>query len=175
VKGGKALNVVAAMDGRWGSEEWSEPAAGQELMAHFTKIDPDLFHVLAISSPWHKWAAADLAPVGSWSRNRATLVGDAAHAALPYLAQGAAMALEDAVTLARCVERANTIAEAFRAYEILRKPRVRRIARASLRLGRIYHAGGPLRAARNALLRMTDPARFLDRMAWIYDFDPLSA
>lgn len=172
VKGGKALSVVAALDGRWGSEEWSAPADRQELMAHFVKIHPDLFHVLAISSPWHKWAAADLAPVASWSRNRATLVGDAAHAALPYLAQGAAMALEDAVTLARCTGRANTIIEAFRAYETLRKPRVRRIAEASLRLGRIYHAGGPLRAVRNALLRMTDPAGFLDRMAWIYDFDP---
>jgi 2-polyprenyl-6-methoxyphenol hydroxylase-like FAD-dependent oxidoreductase len=172
VKGGKALNVVAAMDGRWGSEEWSAPAARQELMAHFVKIHPDLFHVLTISSPWHKWAAADLAPVESWSRNRATLVGDAAHAALPYLAQGAAMALEDAVTLARCTQRADTIAEAFRAYETLRKPRVRRIADVSHRLGRIYHASGPLRAARNALLRMTNPAGFLDRMAWIYDFDP---
>jgi len=172
VRGGEALNIVAAMDGRWESEDWSAPAARQEIMAHFAKIHPDLFQVLAISSPWHKWAAADLAPVTSWSRNRTTLIGDAAHAALPYLAQGAAMALEDAVTLARAVERANGIAQAFSAYEALRKPRTRRIAQASLRLGRAYHAGGPLRIARNAVLRMTDPARFLDRMAWIYGFDP---
>lgn len=172
VRGGKALNIVAAMDGRWESEEWSAPAARQELMAHFRNIHPDLFHVLAISSPWLKWTAADLAPLASWSRNRTTLVGDAAHAALPYLAQGAAMALEDAVTLARSAERIDTIAGAFSAYEALRKPRTRSIAAASLRLGRAYHAGGPLRLARNALLRMTDPARFLDRMAWIYDFDP---
>ncbi|WP_119269876.1 FAD-dependent monooxygenase [Taklimakanibacter deserti] len=172
VRGGKALNIVAAMDGRWESEDWSAPAARQEIMAHFAKIHPDLFQVLAISSPWHKWAAADLAPVTSWSRNRTTLIGDAAHAALPYLAQGAAMALEDAVTLARAAERADSIAHAFSAYEALRKPRTRRIAQSSLRLARAYHAGGPLRIARNAVLRMTDPARFLDRMAWIYDFDP---
>ncbi|MGE0240484.1 MAG: FAD-dependent monooxygenase [Parvibaculaceae bacterium] len=174
VKGGRALNVVAAMDGRWDSAEWSQPAARQELMAHFEKIHPDLFQVLAISSPWHKWAAADLAPVPNWSRNRTTLVGDAAHAALPYLAQGAAMALEDAVVLARCTETADTIAEAFSAYETLRKPRARRIVEASLRLSRAYHAGGPLRLARNAVLRLIDPARFLDRMAWIYGFDPLN-
>lgn len=174
VSGGKALNIVAAMDGRWESEDWSAPAARQELMAHFRKIHPDLFHVLAISSPWHKWAAADLAPLASWSRSRTTLVGDAAHAALPYLAQGAAMALEDAVTLARCTEKTDSIVQAFSAYEALRKPRTRRIAAASRRLSHAYHARGPVRLARNALLRMTNPAGFLDRMAWIYGFDPLN-
>jgi 3-hydroxybenzoate 6-monooxygenase len=94
---------------------------------------------------------------------------------LPYLAQGAAMALEDAVTIARCTERGDTIAQAFSAYEDLRKPRTRRIATASLSLSRAYHAWGPLRLARNAVLRMTDPARFLDRMAWIYGYDPITA
>jgi salicylate hydroxylase len=87
VRAGKALNVVAAVDRHWDSEEWSAPAERQELMTRFTRIHADLFHVLATSSPWHKWAAADLAPLESWSRNRVTLTGDAAHAALPYLAQ----------------------------------------------------------------------------------------
>jgi salicylate hydroxylase len=172
VRGGRALNVVAATEGRWESDEWSAPATRQEVMTHFTKIHEDLFNVLAISPHWQKWAASDLTPLASWSRNRTTLIGDAAHAALPYLAQGAAMALEDAVTLARCTMRADTIAEAFTAYESLRKPRTSRIATASLNLSRAYHASGPLRLARNAVLRMTDPAGFLDRMAWIYSFDP---
>jgi 2-polyprenyl-6-methoxyphenol hydroxylase-like FAD-dependent oxidoreductase len=174
VRTGKALNVVAAIDGRWDGEGWSAPAERQELMTRFTRIHDDLFHMLAISSPWHKWAAADLAPLESWSRNRATLIGDAAHAALPYLAQGAAMALEDAVTLTRAARRADTIAQAFGAYEGLRKPRTRRVAQASLRLSKVYHASGPVRVARNAILRMTDPKSFLDRMAWIYGYDPLS-
>ena len=142
VKGGQALNVVAVMDGRWESQEWSEPAAREELTVHFREIDPDLSQVLAIPSAWHKWAAADLSPLENWSRNRATLVGDAAHAALPYLAQGAAMALEDAVTLARCVGKVDTIAQAFSAYETLRRPRTQRIAATSRRLTRAYHAGG---------------------------------
>ncbi len=172
VKGGRALNVVAATQGRWESEEWSAPAARQELMACFTRIHEDLVHMLAISPHWHKWAAADLRPLASWSRNRTTLIGDAAHAALPYLAQGAAMALEDAVALANCTTRGDSIAQAFMAYENLRKTRTRKIAAASLNLSRAYHASGPLRLARNALLRMTDPKGFLDRMAWIYGFDP---
>ena len=172
VRGGRALNIVAATEGTWESEEWSVPAARQELMTHFTKIHEDLFHVLAISPHWHKWTAADLIPLASWSRNRATLIGDAAHAALPYLAQGAAMALEDAVTLARCIVRGDTIAQAFTAYESQRKPRTSRIAAASFSLSRAYHLSGPLRFARNAVLRMTDPTSFLARMEWIYGFDP---
>ncbi len=173
VRGGKALNVVAAaVNGDWPGEGWSAPADRQEVMAHFSKVHADLFHVLAVSSPWHKWAAADRAPARTWSRNRVTLVGDAAHAALPYLAQGAAMALEDAVTLSRCAQRADTIAGAFSSYESLRKSRTQRIATDSLRLGNVYHAGGPVRIARNLVLRLTDPSGFLDRMAWIYDFDP---
>jgi salicylate hydroxylase len=171
VKGGRALNVVAATEGRWDGEEWSAPATRQDLLAHFTRIHEDLFDVLAISPHWHKWTAADLAPLASWSHNRTTLIGDAAHAALPYLAQGAAMALEDAVTLARCTVRGDTIAQAFSVYENLRKPRASRIAAASLGLSRAYHASGPVRLARNALLRVTGPASFLDRMAWIYGFD----
>ena len=174
VRGGRALNVVAAVTGRWDSEAWSAPADRQELLAHFGRLHAELFHILAISAPWQKWAAADLIPPQSWSRNRATLVGDAAHAALPYLAQGAAMALEDGVALARCAQRADSIAEAFTAYEALRQQRTRRIAEASLRLSRVYHAGGLLRTARNAVLRLTKPEGFLDRMAWIYGFDPLS-
>jgi salicylate hydroxylase len=140
-------------------------------MTHFARVHEDLFHVLAVSSPWLKWAAADRPPT-IWSRNRVTLIGDAAHAALPYLAQGAAMALEDAVTLSRCAQRSDSIAGAFSAYEALRKPRTRRIATESSRLGRIYHAKGLLRIARNAALRLTGQAGFLDRLAWIYDFDP---
>lgn len=173
VRGGKALNVVAAaVNGDWPGEGWSGPADRQEVMAHFTKIHADLFHVLAISAPWHKWAAAAHAPAEAWSRNRVTLIGDAAHAALPYLAQGAAMALEDAVSMARCAQRADTIAAAFHDYEALRKSRTRRIAQDSFRLSRVYHARGPLRLARNALLRFTDPGNFLDRLAWIYNYDP---
>jgi salicylate hydroxylase len=175
VSGGRAINVVAAAEGPWQGDEWSAPADGQELMGYFARPHPDLLHVLTSSSLWQKWAAADLAPVACWARNRAALVGDAAHAALPYLAQGAAMALEDAVVLARSAQRADSIAAAFAAYEGLRKPRTLRIAEASLRLSQAYHAKGLMRMARNVLLRMTGADAFLDRMAWIYGFDPASA
>lgn len=172
VSGGRSLNVVAtAVKTGWFDEGWSAPADRQEVMAHFPRIHQDLFHVLAISAPWLKWAAADRPPAGTWSRNRVTLIGDAAHAALPFLAQGAAMALEDAVALACSAQRADTIAVAFRNYEALRLPRTRRIVAESRRLGAIYHAGGAVRLVRNTVLRLGDPSGFLDRMAWIYGFD----
>ncbi len=175
VQGGTALNlVVAALDARWSGEGWSLPASSPEVLAHFPDMHEDLRDVLALPSGWLKWAAASRAPASTWSRGRVTLVGDAAHAALPYLAQGAAMALEDAATLSVCLERNDAVAAAFGAYQVLRMPRTGRIVRESRKLGDIYHAGGPLRLARNLVLRMTDPVSFLKRLAWVYDFDPLA-
>ena len=84
------------------------------------------------------------------------------------------MALEDAVTIALCAQRTDTIASAFSAYEAQRRLRTERVVLHSRRMARIYHAGGVLRLARNLMLHRSDPGRFLDRMAWIYRFDPLS-
>jgi len=176
VRGGTALNlVVAAVEARWSGEGWSLPALSPEVLAHLPDIHEDLRNALALPSGWLKWAAASRAPASTWSRGRVALIGDAAHAALPYLAQGAAMALEDAVTLCVSIERNGTLADAFRAYQVLRMPRTERIVRESRKLGNIYHAAGPLRIARNLVLRMTDPGDFLKRLAWVYDFDPLAA
>jgi salicylate hydroxylase len=99
-----------------------------------------------------------------------TLLGDAAHPALPYLAQGAVMALEDAVVLGHCTATEPTIAHAFRAYERIRRPRVARLARLSRRQGRIYHLGGPLRLARNAAMSAMPPGLFLRQLDWLYSW-----
>ena len=99
-----------------------------------------------------------------------TLLGDAAHPALPYLAQGAVMALEDAVVLGHCIATEPTIAQAFRAYERRRASRVARLARLSRRQGRIYHLGGPLRLARNAVMSALPPNLFLKQLDWLYSW-----
>lgn len=176
VRGGTALNlVVAAVGAGWAGEGWSAPAAQPEVLAHFPDMHADLRNVLTLASGWLKWAAASRAPAPTWSRGRVALIGDAAHAALPYLAQGAAMALEDAVTLCVEIERNGAAAAAFGAYQARRMPRTGRMVRESRKLGDIYHAAGPLRLARNIVLRMTDPGDFLKRLAWVYDFDPRAA
>ncbi|HTN98303.1 MAG TPA: FAD-dependent monooxygenase, partial [Nordella sp.] len=177
VRGGKALNLVAAADlgGGWPGEGWSAAVESWEVLAHFPDAHEDLHQALTLPSSWHKWAAASRAPARTWSRGRVTLIGDAAHAALPYLAQGAAMALEDAVSLSLSLRRSDTIAGAFSAYQALRMPRTERIVRESRRLGDIYHARGPMRMARDVVLRLTGSDDFLNRLAWIYDFDPSAA
>ena len=159
VRGGKA----------WPGDGWSVPGTSDELLALFPDTHRELREILALPQAWQKWAAASRAAARTWTQGRVALIGDAAHATLPYLAQGAAMALE---VLARKIETSDTLADAFRAYQTLRMPRTRRIVGESLRLGSIYHARGPVRLARNVVLRMTRPEDFLTRLAWIYDFDP---
>lgn len=173
VQGGKALNMVAAtLGGDWPGEGWSAPASPDELSALFPHAHPELRQVLALPAGWQKWPAASRPTARTWTKGRVVLIGDAAHASLPYLAQGAAMALEDAVVLARTIQTGATMAGALGAYQALRLPRTTRIAGESLRLGSIYHARGPVRLARNVVLRVTRPENFLSRLAWIYDFDP---
>ena len=101
-----------------------------------------------------------------------SLIGDAAHPMLPFLAQGAAMALEDAAVLSAALLSPADIPKAFATYENHRLARTSRIVRASRRQASIYHASGPLRLARNAAFRLLGNNAFLSRLAWIYDWEP---
>jgi 2-polyprenyl-6-methoxyphenol hydroxylase-like FAD-dependent oxidoreductase len=124
--------------------------------------------MLQAPQQWRQWAAADRPPASRWGDGLATLIGDAAHPILPYLAQGAVMALEDAVVLGHCVTAGPTLADSFRAYERQRRPRVARLARLARRQGRIYHLKGPMRLARNAVLATMPPGVLLKQLDWLY-------
>jgi salicylate hydroxylase len=104
-----------------------------------------------------------------------TLVGDAAHAMLPFAAQGAGMAIEDAAVLAGCLgetqsERGPTVPVALKRYERLRRVRVARVQRAARQAGRIYHLANPLAFARDFVIKAMGPRRMLARQNWIYDW-----
>ena len=104
---------------------------------------------------WRKWALHRLPPLPSWSTGRVTLMGDAAHPMLPYLAQGGVLALEDAVVLATASRRIPSDEPgAFRDFEARRRRRAQRVQATSLRQGRIYHLRPPLSWARDAVLRL---------------------
>ena len=118
------------------------------------------------------WAGADLPELPRWSRGNILLTGDAAHATLPYLAQGAAMALEDACVLSAKLGDRSDIPSAFAEFSELRFSRASAIQKKSRQLGRIYHAGGVLRRARNAALIAMPLRRFTTQVAWIYDWKP---
>jgi salicylate hydroxylase len=173
VRGGQAMNIVAVVNSPWNSERWSEPALRDELNPLFAYACDDLRTLTQHPLIWTKWAGADLEPSPIWSRGRVTLIGDAAHATLPFLAQGAAMSLEDAVVLARTLRR-NGIADGFEFYVRLRYERTRRLTLASRKAGWHYHLDGLGRKARNGLLKAMSPDRFLNRMSWIYSYDPLA-
>lgn len=140
------------------------------LWAAFQGACQPLADVLKLKINWTKWPALDLAPARNWSRNRTVLIGDAAHATLPYLAQGAAMALEDACALSLAIKNANEPESAFRDFSVSRFARTAAIQKKSRQLGRIYHAGGVLRVARNAVLKATPGRSFIRQMSWIYSW-----
>ena len=125
--------------------------------------------LLAGAPDWRTWPLFDLAPLPRWSRGPATLLGDAAHAALPFLAQGAAQAIEDAAALERAWRAAPTTAAAFAAYETARRDRSSRVQAMSRQQGRIYHLGGAAALARDATMRILGGRRTLARYDWLYD------
>jgi len=110
-------------------ESWSAKGDVQELRREYEGFHPDVRAVLESCSDCHKWAILEREPLAHWSDGRVVLLGDACHPMTPYMAQGAATAIEDAAILARCLEEVEgeDIEGAFRRYEADRKPRTSRI------------------------------------------------
>jgi salicylate hydroxylase len=124
---------------------------------------------LAAATSFSRWALADRPPLKQWGKERVTLLGDAAHPMLPFLAQGAGAALEDAITLARHLKNQPEAEDALRAYEATRAPRAARLQQAARTTGGAYHFRGPLRWARDLKLRW-DAEKIVDRHDWIYRY-----
>jgi salicylate hydroxylase len=123
--------------------------------------------LVATPQAWRRWALHTLPPLPTWTRGPVTLLGDAAHAIVPFLAQGGVLALEDAAVLAETLQQSDA-ADAFRSYERRRRPRALRVAKASLQNGRIYHLSGALARARDLVLRTLPPERLMARYDWLY-------
>ena len=166
------FNVVVAVDGTLPDDGWKSPADAGEVTRRLPGVCEDLALLLAAPAAWTRWPGADLGPLPNWTRGRVALLGDAAHATLPFLAQGAVMALEDAVVLAREAARVESLSHAFAAYEGLRRPRTARVQEQSRSMARIYHASGVIAAGRNLTLRLSGPSYALGRLEWIYRWTP---
>ena len=169
VRGGSDLNVVAVTEGGAERQGWNQAGSAETLLASFTRWTKDSKSLLERAEGWRSWSLYRLTPLSRISVGRIALLGDAAHPILPYLAQGAALAIEDAVTLAVCIQalRGDPPA-AFRRYEALRRPRVARVQRLSRRFGWLYHLRGPLRLARNLILERRSEETALQRLDWLY-------
>src|SRR5262249_29180270 len=120
---------------------------------------------------WLRWPLFDRPPTRHWGRGPVTLLGDAAHPMLPFIAQGAAMAIEDGIMLADCLQTTPDNPEiALRRYEDERQPRTARLQRAAQPNGHIYHLGGLGAFARNIALRKMSGESLLNRFDWLYDW-----
>ena len=168
VRGGDMVNLVAVTAGSSESDDWNAPVARAEIEAAFAGVAPALKRILAAPGQWSKWGAADRPPIPRWSSGAVTLIGDAAHPMLPYLAQGAAAALEDAVVLGRVLNSTRPVADSFRLYESERLQRTARLQRESRRQARISHASGVEATLRNLYLRLVPQTLFFAPLAWIY-------
>jgi salicylate hydroxylase len=119
---------------------------------------------------WRRWPLFTLPDGGVWHDGPVALLGDAAHAMLPFAAQGAGMAIEDAAVLARCLGETTDAAAALGRYAALRRPRVMRVQRTARQSGKIYHLQGAMALARDLVMRMLGATRLQARQDWIYDW-----
>ncbi len=169
LRGGEQYNVVVTFHSR-DKEEWSvREGSREEVQSYFEGICARARQLIDLPKDWKRWATADREPIGLWTFGRATLLGDAAHPTLQYLAQGACMALEDAVTLGEALRvHDNDFARAFGHYQRSRIARTARIVLSAREMGRIFHAQGVERLVRNELWKGRSPERFYDAMEWLY-------
>lgn len=169
VLAGTAHAIVVVLDGAWPGRGWGHETKPSDLITKVAGLAPPLIDLLRRAEDWRSWALYDPAPLPVWSKGRVTLLGDAAHPILPFLAQGGVMALEDAETLAEMIARLpGAPAEAFAAYERLRRRRVEQVQSASRRNGAVYHANGARALARDAALRLIPGKLLMSRYDWLY-------
>ncbi|MDH7973271.1 FAD-dependent monooxygenase [Sphingomonas sp. AR_OL41] len=144
LRSGAILNCVgiAATD-QWTGEGWATPATRDEMLAEFAGWHPDVTGLMAHSDQAIKWGLFDRAPLPLWSRGRATLLGDAAHAMLPFLGMGAAMAIEDAMILARAFAAEQAVEAGFARYETARHGRTELVHAKSVEQGQLTQARDP--------------------------------
>jgi 2-polyprenyl-6-methoxyphenol hydroxylase-like FAD-dependent oxidoreductase len=172
LRGGEQYNVVVTFHSRQ-KEEWGvTEGSKEEVQSYFQDICPKARQLIDLPKSWKRWATADREPIAQWSFGRVTLLGDAAHPTTQYMAQGACMALEDAVTLGEALRVTdNDIVKAFDLYQRSRVTRTARIVLSAREMGRLYHAKGVERQIRNSLWKGRTPERFYDAIEWLYGWN----
>jgi salicylate hydroxylase len=176
ISGARQINVVAVLPGTWNRPGWSALGETTEIKNAFASSGwpPSARMMIGAVDDWRKWALFTVPTGGEWTDGAIALLGDAAHAMLPFAAQGAGMAIEDAAVLAKCLgesaaEKAD-IPLTLQRYARLRRSRVRRVQRAAWQSGRIYHLTGLAAYVRDLAIKTMGPRRLLARQNWIYDW-----
>ncbi len=157
-----------------------EPVAGQpvaqaEVLRGFAHVHEQARRIIELGTDWRLWVLCDREPQENWVDGRVALLGDAAHPMLQYMAQGACMALEDAVCLSHMVAaHPGRLEEALRAYGARRVLRTARVQLQSRAIGEhVYHPSGAHARLRNAVMRAKTQAEWYDALQWLYGSDGL--
>ncbi len=174
LRAGSIVNIVALIEDDWrgGQQDagfWDSEGDRRFLLARFKDWRPPARDLLSAPENWLRWPLFDRPPIASWARGRVALLGDAAHPMLPYLAQGAAQAIEDSAALSLAfVENPKDAGKALAEYSAARMARASQIQFASRNQGKIYHMSGAPAFARDLTLRLTPGRRLMARQNWIY-------
>ncbi|MFT0892649.1 FAD-dependent monooxygenase [Pseudochelatococcus sp. G4_1912] len=173
VSGGTAWNIIVIVRSDENVQDWGLPMDRERFENFVAKLSSptlsDLHELLSAGENWRLWSLHDALPAIRWSTNHATLLGDAAHPVLPFLAQGGALAIEDAAVLVKSLgEHPGNTSAALNAYEQERYPRVRRVMEEARANGRSFHFSGPIAMVRNMLLRRFSGEYLNARYDWLY-------
>jgi salicylate hydroxylase len=176
IRRGKAVNIVAVNEtDSWVEESWNAPSSREELLSAFTGWHPNLLSLFERADSVYKWGLFDRDPMPGWSHGRATLMGDAAHPMLPFLSQGAAMAIEDGYVLAKSIAaHGNDVTAALRDYEAERLPRTSRVQLESRERGKTYHLPSRMEQLKRDLIYrirgLFNPQDTGLRANWVYAY-----
>jgi salicylate hydroxylase len=174
LRSGEVVNIVAIVEDPWQGGDgdfWQQEGDTRFLRARYGDWSQQARALIDAVPEWRRWPLFDRMSVPRWSVDRVVLMGDAAHPLLPFLAQGACMAVEDAAAFAKAVaENGRNINAAIARYEKERMPRAAEMRMASRRQGAIYHMGGPLAFARDFVMKRTSREGLMARMDWVYRY-----
>jgi salicylate hydroxylase len=175
LRGGSLTNLVATIGSatptrgvNHADREEDERASGSSLEDAFSGWSREARLLTKAPAQWRPWPLYHRSPISSFSLGRVALVGDAAHPMVPFLAQGAAQAIEDAGAIGRILAQVQDIPAALSTYSRDRVARAGRVQREAIKLGRIYHMGGPWAFARDTTMRLLGPRGLIERYDWLY-------
>lgn len=173
VASGRETNLVVVREAKDARPGWTRDGASEIVTRHIAGAAADLRALVAAAQDWQVWSLYDRPPA-AMAKGRLALLGDAAHPILPFMAQGAALAIEDAAVLAQLLadelsrNGAAGVPAAMAAYAATRGPRVAKVQAASRSNGAAYHVGWPRSAVRDLIMRRLGPDGMRNRNAWLY-------
>ncbi|MFK7902330.1 MAG: FAD-dependent monooxygenase [Nitratireductor sp.] len=172
VSSGRYLNIVVILKNKKAVQEvqfYADPAPMKKTLRFISR---ELLDLLNLQTKWSVWPIFEAPVLKKWHEGNIIAVGDSAHGLLPFSAQGAAMALEDASELGHALATHSTNESAFKSFENKRMTRVNKMRKLARSNGDMYHMGFPASTARNMVISYSQPGKLLDKQKWIYDWKP---